>query len=400
MSGVHIFLPQVISFELAEKCIKIKAQKSKVNLIPLPRDESVRNFIKNFEIHLGLVTFKKRITVITPHARKHGGPTTIINFANVLSYAGHDVRLVSIYDDFNSEVIGFKRVPLFVGINSIKESDMVVINSDNPFIEEILHQPALKNAKKVLLKLSHNPRFKSIEEASLRMPVWDKIVTSTEHLREKTITPMEDWRHIAWSPDKVQTIGWYHYAFPMFHAPPDTRQYGTIDKQVRIGYLIHEHPTKGSAFANAIIQALKKKYGANIDIVAVGEAQLKDKPSWFTYIFRPTRNEMAQVMKQCDIWLGSSLNEGLGRMSLEAMSAGCALVTTDTGAEFLKDGENCLLYPTGKAQLGGEAVDKLINDPKLFEKIAKAGYETAVKAADPYKYVHTLRELAHDLCKD
>jgi len=398
-NGVHIFMQNVIPEELADRCLKIKENKSAVTLVPLSREDSVNSFTNHFEINLGLVPFKKRITVVTPHARKHGGPTTIINFANVLGYLGHDARLVSIYDDFNNEVISFKQVPLFIGVDYIKESDMVVINSDNPFIEQIVNQPSLKHAKKVLLKLSHNPRFKAIEEASLRMPIWDKILCSTEHLREKCINPMPDWRHIAWSPDKVQTIGWYHYTFPVFNAPPETRQYGVIDKQMRIGYLMHDHPTKGTTFANAIVKALKNKYGANVDIVTVGEVALKYKPPWMTYVFKPNRPEMAQVMKQCDIWLGSSFNEGLGRMTLEAMAAGCAIVTTDTGAEFLKDQENCLLYPPGEAQQGGEAVDKLLSDPKLFQKLINNGYQTAGKAADPHQYVHTLRQLVHELCK-
>lgn len=397
MPGVHIFTQNVVPSELADRVIVIRDNKAVVDIKPLDRADSVNQFITNLETALGVVEFKKRITVVTPHARKNGGPTTIINLANILKFAGHDVKLVSIYDDFNNEVIASKRVPLYVGINSIKESDVIIVNSDNPFIESIVNQPALKDAKKVLLKLSHNPRFKSIEEASLRMPIWDKILTSTEHLREKTINPIQDWRHIAWSPDKVKTIGWYHYGFNVFNLPPESRSYGNLDTQMRIAYLMHDHPTKGSSIANAIVKALKRKYGSVLDVIAIGEVQLKDKPPWLTYIYRPTRSEMASVLHQCDVWLGSSLSEGLGRMTLEAMSAGCAVVTTDTGAEFLRDKDNCLLYPVGDAQAGGTLVDQLLGDTELFKKLVTSGYDTAKKAAEPYTYIHTVREAIREL---
>lgn len=397
-AGVHIFTPESTVDALATHIASM--EKTPPDVIIPSRAESVETFIDQFEVNLGLRPFRKRITVITPHARKHGGPTTIINLANVLSYLGHDVKLVSIYDDFNNEVIGFKHVPLYVGIDNIKESDLVIINSDNPFTEEILHQPALKNAKRILLKLSHNPRFKAIEEASLRMPVWDKIITSTEHLRQKTIEPIENWRHIAWAPEKVQTVGWYHYTFPIFNTPPETREYGNIGEQIRIGYLLHDHPTKGTTFANAIVRELKRTYGANVDIIAVGESKLANKPPWLTYIYRPTRSEMAQVMKQCDIWLGASTSEGLGRMTLEAMASGCAVVTTDTGAEFLDNGENCMLYPVGEIQAGKLAVESVISDASLLKKLIVNGYKTAVKAAEPHTYVHNIRNIVYEVCKD
>lgn len=400
MPGVHIFLPNIVPSDLAKKIITIKDHHVIPSLVHLTRKESVNSFVEQFEYHLNLQPFKKKITVITPHARKHGGPTTIITLANVLKYIGHDVKLVSIYDDFSQEVIGFRKVPLYVGIDRIQDSDMVIINSDNPFAEEIIHQPALKNAKKVLLKLSHNPRFKAIEESTLRMPVWDKIITSTDHLREKTLNPVDDWRHIAWSKEKVETVGYYHYTFPLFNAPPSTRQYGNVNNQLRIGYLMHDHPAKGSNISNAIVKAIKRKYQATVDIVAVGEAKLQNSPNWLTYVYRPTRPQMAQVMKQCDIWLSSSLSEGLGRMMLEAMASGCVVVASDTGAEFLKNGENCLLFPVGDAQAGGQVLDSLISStPERFMELAKAGHATAEQSADPTKFIINMRNLIYDLCK-
>jgi glycosyltransferase involved in cell wall biosynthesis len=53
--------------------------------------------------------------------------------------------------------------------------------------------------------------------------------------------------------------------------------------------------------------------------------------------------EAARVMKRCSIYLATSENDGLGLPALEAMSAGCVVVSVPTpGAmEYLDDGVNC-----------------------------------------------------------
>jgi glycosyltransferase involved in cell wall biosynthesis len=109
------------------------------------------------------------------------------------------------------------------------------------------------------------------------------------------------------------------------------------------------------------------------------------------------RRDLAHTFQQFDIMLGGSHTEGLGRISLEAMSAGAAVVTTNTGAEFLKDGENCLLYEPGDAQEGGELVDKLANDSDLFKKLVINGYKTACDAADPTNLAYSLNKVIEDV---
>jgi glycosyltransferase involved in cell wall biosynthesis len=105
-------------------------------------------------------------------------------------------------------------------------------------------------------------------------------------------------------------------------------------------------------------------------------------------------------MKQVDIWVVASHTEGLGRMTLEAMSAGCAIVATDTGAEFLKDGENCLLVKPGDINGLNKATDMLIADDNLRKKLIEGGYTTASAAADPAEYVQRWNNIIGDLFND
>jgi len=346
------------------------------------RHFSVDNFIK--VVVEGDTTTATRmnpykIKVISPHMRKHGGPTTLITTANLLASAGHDVSMAIVYDDWNPEVVAGAFTPISTEWEKTDEdTDVVLINSDNPFAETIMRNET--NTQYIMYKLSHNPRFKEIEDKNLDLP-WDHIVTTTEWLREACITPMEGWEHRDWDPEKVTTVGWYHYGHPIFDKNPETRVYGTAQTGFRVGTLIHTHPLKGSEMALATMEALKKKYEANVHTVGIGEVRAK-LPWHMQYFQNTNRRDMAYVFQQLDVWLGASHSEGLGRMALEAMSAGVAVVTTNTGAEFLKDGENCLLYEPGDGKMAANLIDQLVNDQDLFSTIVKNGYDTAVEAAN------------------
>jgi hypothetical protein len=232
----------------------------------------------------------------------------------------------------------------------------------------------------IMYKLSHNPRFQEIEANNLNLP-WNHIITTTEWLRQACLTPMEGWKHRAWNPSNVTNVGWYHYGHPVFDRSPANRIYGTAQTGFRVGTLVHTHPLKGSEQAIASLDAIKKKYEANVQTVGIGEVGAS-LPWHMQYFRNQTRLDMAHVMQQLDVWLGASHSEGLGRMALEAMSAGAVVVTTNTGAEYLKHGENCLLYEVGDGKTAANYIDQLVNDQELFIELVRNGYQTAVDAAD------------------
>ena len=339
----------------------------------------------------------ERIKVITPHMRKHGGPTTLITTAHQLKALGHDVDMSMIYTDWNPEVLDMSK-PLKVGSawDSIGDDvKVVIVNSDNPFALQLLEKYPEK--KFIMMKLSHNPRFKATENDNLELP-WAHIMTSTEWLRQACISPHEGWTHQAWDPKDVTTVGWYHYGHDLFNQPPTNRTYGNAEVGFRMGTLIHGHPLKGTGEAMGVIDALKRKYEAMFKAVGFGEGRAK-LPEHVQYVANANRLDMAYMFKQLDVWYSASHSEGLGRMALEAMSAGVAVVSSDTGAEFMKHEENCLLYPIGEPQAGAELVSKLVNDQELFTKLILAGYKTAFEAANPKPHRSKLNAVIKEVLK-
>jgi len=335
----------------------------------------------------------RKIAVITPHLRKHGGPTTILHTANMLSNIGHDVTLYSIYPDIAPDIQKLSKVPIRLDWNNIPPCDILISNSDNEHNDKFIAMDQIK--KKIMLKLSHNQRFQKLESDSLNLK-WDKIVTSTEWLKEACEKVTEDW---SYTPQPATRVGWYHYGHPIFSATSNRRRFGDKNTGMTLCTLIHAHPLKGTKDALEVMRVMGTKYPRKFQMVSVGELPdfAKDKPPWLNYVFNSNREEMAKVMSQIDIWIVASYTEGLGRMTLEAMSSACAVVATNTNAEFLVDGENCLLVEPGDINGLTKAVDKLYNNKELKEELIKNGYNTAVKYSDPTEFTQNWQNVIGDL---
>ena len=74
--------------------------------------------------------------------------------------------------------------------------------------------------------------------------------------------------------------------------------------------------------------------------------------------------------------------EPWGLVPLEAMACGTPVIATGTGgsAEYLRDGENCLLFePKHDARALAVQVTRLAGDPGLRQRLRETGFETAAR---------------------
>jgi glycogen(starch) synthase len=71
--------------------------------------------------------------------------------------------------------------------------------------------------------------------------------------------------------------------------------------------------------------------------------------------------------------------EPWGLVPLEAMAVGRPVIATGTGGsgEYLRDGENCLLFAPSDADGLAEAARRLATDPGLRQRLREGGFETA-----------------------
>jgi glycosyltransferase involved in cell wall biosynthesis/4-amino-4-deoxy-L-arabinose transferase-like glycosyltransferase len=91
------------------------------------------------------------------------------------------------------------------------------------------------------------------------------------------------------------------------------------------------------------------------------------------------RRDVPELVAMFDIFVLSSLWEGLPRVLPQAMATGLPIVATaiDGNAEAVQDGENGLLVPPGDVDQLARAVLKLLNDPELAAQMGQVGLARA-----------------------
>lgn len=86
------------------------------------------------------------------------------------------------------------------------------------------------------------------------------------------------------------------------------------------------------------------------------------------------RGDVAELLRELDVYVLSSRHEGMPLAVLEAMATGVPVVCTAAGAitEVLADGRNGLIVPTGDPAALANALARLAAEPSLAARLADA----------------------------
>lgn len=98
----------------------------------------------------------------------------------------------------------------------------------------------------------------------------------------------------------------------------------------------------------------------------------------FTHLGKLDLPDVRACLRQADVFLFPSLWENCPYSCLEAMAASRAIVCSDAGGlpELIRHGENGLVARTGDAQSFVDALEELIADPGLRERLGAAARHT------------------------
>jgi len=167
-----------------------------------------------------------------------------------------------------------------------------------------------------------------------------------------------------------------------------------------IGTIATLYPTKGLKYLIEAAHLLKDK---NIKFILVGEGQEKEeienliknynlsekfvliKPTYKDYIY----------LKAFDAFVLPSLKEGFPWTILEAMVAEVPVIATRVGAipEVIDNGKNGILIDSRNPEQTKQAINKLLDDESLRNKLAKEGRKTVVEKFNLEKMVKEIEKL-------
>jgi colanic acid/amylovoran biosynthesis glycosyltransferase len=132
-----------------------------------------------------------------------------------------------------------------------------------------------------------------------------------------------------------------------------------------------------------LLDAVAKVEGAILDVAGDGpeRGHLEMKTTRLgiagrvRFLGYQSQSDVRKLMQQADLFVMTSLSEGLPVVLMEAMAAGVPVVTTRIAGvpELVDDGDDGLLVLPGDADATAAAVRRLLADPELRNRFAIAG---------------------------
>ena len=249
-----------------------------------------------------------------------------------------------------------------------------------------------------------------------RLRTWAVILTERLAARIThrifTLTELGKREHIGFGiagPEKFVTvpcgIDLAKFSSPRRNPTEVRAEFGFSPTDVVAGWVGRLVPIKGcETFLYALELARKRRSG--LRGIIVGDGPLRERLEEIAeglglsgnVVFAGAREDIPEVMHALDLFVLTSLNEGLGRVLLEAMACGVPVVASRVGgvAEIVLQRETGLLVPSKDPEGIAGAILEILNDGKKAKLFSQKGKERA-KLFDVERMIEKTEEVYGEL---
>jgi glycosyltransferase involved in cell wall biosynthesis len=298
-----------------------------------------------------------RISILNDGFRNCGGCLQLIKYANLMQEEGHEVSLV--YDtSFSFDLIPVAVPRVYAPTldqKRVPDAD-VIISSSWYMTEKLTRLPRSKGEKFAYIQdfETWSGTSESIIQA-WRLPAHKIAVAS--YLQDMIA------RHVGVNVPVIP----YGIDFELFQ----NRKTQAPEQTVVIGALYNSMPRKRFHDIVACVRLLLQR-GVSLHFLCFGTDSTPCLDIPFTYLCKPSRQELRDFYDQCQIWLALSEQEGLHIPPMEAMASGVVPVTTSIGGmrDYCRHLQTGMVVDVGDVHGAANAVVRICREPNLWKRLS------------------------------
>ena len=325
-----------------------------------------------------------RITFVLPFINLTGGIRVLLEYANWLHEAGHEVTVVypcwpyrfqytrqQQWTEFRKHARNDGRVPWFdlrcrllrvplISNVFLPRADLVVATAW-PTAHDVARLHASRG-KKVLIVFHHESGTGPEHRIRAIYPLPFYRIAFSHFVRESIERQFGcDVREVV--PNGVDTALFF----------PD----GRVAKN-SVLFLYHPDPRKGADDRIEALSRLRVRM-PHLQVRVCGTVRPARLPPWMPFEFHPDDVALRRRYSTSAALLYPSRYEGFGLPPLEAMACGCPSVATAVGAipEFATDRHDALIVPIGDIDAMVDRLEELLCDAALRRRLSIEGLRTA-----------------------
>ena len=314
-----------------------------------------------------------KITYIMVWTKVCGGSKIILEYASRLAKKGHEINIVT-YDEKPtwyplSDKVNFIRVPNDRDIiDYIPKSDVIV-----PTSWKCIRKAIESNKGPIAFFEQGGSHLFELNKLSERKK---EIVSNRMKLPPFIYTVSQ------YSADKIKEI-YGRDSSIIYNALESSVFYprNNVRKSEDISITIvgpEDFKFKNIGEILGVIRELKAKYPIRLNWITQTKPTV-NKEEGKDAIINPEQKVIGDILRDTDIYICNSEYESFGLPTLEAMTCGAAVITTDTGGmrDFVQDEKNALVIKHHDKDDIKEKIERLINDKDLLHRISENGMKTA-----------------------